>query len=60
MLIQGSELLLLGLWLWRRMMPFVLFFLLRLPVALVPQLQSRRHWPVRFDFEWTLALALPG
>jgi hypothetical protein len=44
---------LLGWWLWRGMMSFVFFHLFRLPVVLVLRFQLRRHWPVRFDFEWS-------
>jgi hypothetical protein len=39
------------------MMSFVFFHLFRSSVVLVLWFQLRRHWPVRFDFEWSLTLA---
>ena len=63
MLVRGSVLLLLGWWLRRRMMSFVFFHLFRLPVGLavlVLRFQSRRHWPVHFDFKCSLTLASQG
>jgi hypothetical protein len=61
MLVRGSVLLLLWWWLRRIvMMSFVFFHLFRWPVVLVLRFQSQWHWPVHFDFEWSLTLAPPG